>query len=83
MSKKLVTGIVVGTVALALIGAGAIVAQIISEEEIKESQKKIKDKIESSPIVQKDVVIGDIFSIDNTNLTKQNFLVPIRDIHLG
>ena len=38
MSKKLVTGIVVGTVALALIGAGAIAAQIIPEEEIKESQ---------------------------------------------
>ena len=36
LSKKLVTGIVVGTVALALIGAGAIVAQIIPEEEIKE-----------------------------------------------
>lgn len=53
MSKKLVTGIVVGTVALALIGAAAIAAQIIPEEEIKESQKKIKDKIESSPIVQK------------------------------
>ena len=53
LSKKLVTGIVVGTVALALIGAGAIAAQIIPKEEIKESQKKIKDKIESNPIVQK------------------------------
>ena len=52
MSKKLVTGIVVGTVALALIGAGAIVAQIIPEEDIKESQKKIKEKIDSNPIVQ-------------------------------
>lgn len=54
MSKKLVTGIVVGTVALALIGAGAIVAQIIPEEDIKESQKKIKEKIDSNPIVQKE-----------------------------
>ena len=53
MSKKLVTGIVVGTVALALIGAGTIVAQIIPEEDIKESQKKIKEKIDSNPIVQK------------------------------
>lgn len=53
MSKKLVTGIVVGTVALALIGAGAIVAQIIPEEDIKESQKKIKEKIDYNPIVQK------------------------------
>lgn len=53
MSKKLVTGIVVGTVALALIGAGAIVAQIIPEEDIKEYQKKIKEKIDSNPIVQK------------------------------
>lgn len=53
MSKKLVTGIVVGTVALALIGAGVIVAQIIPEEDIKESQKKIKEKIDSNPIVQK------------------------------
>ena len=53
MSKKLVTGIVVGTVALALICAGAIVAQIIPEEDIKESQKKIKEKIDSNPIVQK------------------------------
>ena len=53
MSKKLVTGIVVGTVALALIGAGAVASQLIPEEEIKESQKKIKEKIDSNPIVQK------------------------------
>ena len=57
--------------------------RLFQKKKLKNLRRRLRIKSNQVRLFKKDDVIVDIFSVDNNKLTKQNFLVPFRDIYLG